>query len=294
MTVYRDKSGQSNTLYIRSRSLDNNFKCGQNSYMFEQAYGTVAIDGVDGKVPQTLDFFIKLKQGQTFTFEIDASSDSGARTWISDLAVASCRNTGKPFTEAEAKAYERYYGKLSVSINTTDAGWGTLMLPFAATLPNDVKAYSCNAVDGATLTLTEVDALAANMPYIIEGTWNATLTDEAQSTATTHTVGLLTGTYVDYQTTGGEYVLQKQNNQVGFYQVGSEASDAKPFVRAYHAYLTAPDNSVKAFILGGGADAIKDIFDNVAAGEVYDLGGRKVGQLQRGVNIVNGKKVILK
>lgn len=108
MTVFRDKSGQTNKLYMRSRGLNDQFQCNQATYMFEKAYGTAEIDGDNGKVPQTLDFFVKLKEGQTFTFEIDATSDASGRTWISDLAVASCRDKDKPFTEEAAQAYERY------------------------------------------------------------------------------------------------------------------------------------------------------------------------------------------
>ena len=125
MTVYRDKSGQTNTLYMRSRALDKNFQCSQDSYMFEKAYGTSQIDGGNGKVPQTLDFFVKLKQGQTFTFEIDATSDSSGRTWISDLGVASCHDVGKPFTEEQAQAYERYFdASISVGINVIEKEGG--------------------------------------------------------------------------------------------------------------------------------------------------------------------------
>ena len=88
--------------------------------MFEKAYGTSAIDGENGKVPQTLDFFVKLKQGQTFTFEIDATTDSSGRTWISDLAVASCRDKDNPFTEEQAQAYERYFDAVSVGISAIE------------------------------------------------------------------------------------------------------------------------------------------------------------------------------
>ena len=88
--------------------------------------------------------------------------------------------------------------------------------------------------------------------------------------------------------------MQKQGDVVGFYQVGTEDGDAKPVVRANRAYLTVANAGVKAFYLGGGEDAIKSVFEGVAAGEVYDLSGRKLSKLQRGVNIVNGKKVIVK
>ena len=117
MTVHRDKSDQTNTLYMRSRVLNNKFKCNQASYMFEKAYGTKEIDGVKGKEPQTLDFFVKLKQGQTFTFEIDATDDSGGRSWIEDLAVASCRDAGKPFADYQAQDYERYFDATTGIVN---------------------------------------------------------------------------------------------------------------------------------------------------------------------------------
>ena len=116
MTVYRDKSGQTNDLNIRSRYLKDGLTCDQGSYLFTKAYGTAAIDGADGKTPQTLDFFIRLQQGHRFSFEIDCISDSGARTWISDLAVASCHSAGDPITLDEATAAPRFFDTLTVGI----------------------------------------------------------------------------------------------------------------------------------------------------------------------------------
>ena len=185
--------------------------------------------------------------------------------------------------------------KPSITINTTAAGWGTTILPFAATIPTGVKAYSVSELSGKSrLTLVEVTALDANKPYIIEGAWSETLTGDAQGTALSYTDGLLTGTYVDYQTVGGEYVMQKQNEKVGFFRVGTEEGDAKPWVRANRAYLTV-SSEVKAFFFEDATDAIQSVFDGVAAGDIYDLAGRKVSRMQKGnVYIVNGKKVIVK
>ena len=122
MTVFRDKSGQTNTLNLRSRIMKGRgMKCDQGDFLFTQPYGTVEIDEVDGKVPQTLDFFIKLREGQTFTFEVDATDDTSGRSHIADLAVASCRDKDLPFTEAEAQAYDRFFDatKLPVTYNLT-------------------------------------------------------------------------------------------------------------------------------------------------------------------------------
>ena len=138
--------------------------------------------------------------------------------------------------------------KPSITINTTDAGWGTVMLPFAvAELPAGVKAYTCAAVDGTTLTLDEVTALKANKPYIIEGKWNDTLTGDAQGTELTYTEGLLTGTYARTWAPNGSYILQKNNDVVGFYLC--DAAD-KYVVAKNRCYLTVPNGpGVKAFFL---------------------------------------------
>ncbi len=185
--------------------------------------------------------------------------------------------------------------KPSITINTTAAGWGTTMLPFAVSeIPEGVKVYTCAETVGATLTLVEVNALEANKPYIIEGAWNETLTGDAQGTALSYTEGLLTGVYAQTPAPVGSYVLQKLNDTVAFYEV---AEGKQPKVGANRAYLNdaSAEAGIKAFYLGGDADAIKSVFDGLVNGDAYDLGGRKVNKLQKGnVYIVNGKKVVVK
>ena len=126
MTVYRDKSAQTNPVNIRSRYLKDGLSCDQGTYLFTKAYGTPDIDEADGKVPQTLDFYIQLKQGHRFSFEIDAESDSGARTWISDLAVASCHSAGDPLALEEATAAPRFYDALTVGVEGMENGQGKM------------------------------------------------------------------------------------------------------------------------------------------------------------------------
>ncbi|MBQ8050390.1 MAG: carbohydrate binding domain-containing protein [Bacteroidaceae bacterium] len=182
--------------------------------------------------------------------------------------------------------------KPSIIINTTAAGWGTTMLPFAAEKPADVKVYSCAEADGATLTLVEVEALEANKPYIIEGAWNETLTGDAQGTQLQYTEGMLTGTYERIPAPNGCYILQKHDDKVGFFPVDTEK--AQPSVPANRAYLTAPEGGVKAFFLDD-ATGINGVFDALQNGDIYDLTGRKVQHMQKGnVYIVNGRKVVVK
>ena len=112
-----------------------------------------------------------------------------------------------------------------------------------------------------------------------------------------YTVGLFTGTYVDYQTTANSntYVLQKNDNNVAFYLVGE---DVQPWVRAYHCYMTY-DKAAGApmFSISRGEDTtgIENSTLNAPSTVIYDLMGRKVTTMVKGnMYIVNGKKVIIK
>lgn len=148
MTVWRDKEKQyDNGLVMRSCYLGPNLVD-----VGEKAYGMVS-DGANGQKPETLDFFIRVKQGETFTFEI-GDAQSGARTHITDLGVATCHADGSPFTLEEAKAYPRFYDAVG---EEEEAG---VELPAVLTFPgyNDTKVGSyivewTATVDGAVWTL---------------------------------------------------------------------------------------------------------------------------------------------
>ncbi len=148
MTVWRDKEKQyDNGLVMRSCYLGPNLVD-----VGEKAYGMVS-DGANGQKPETLDFFIRVKQGDSFTFEIGDSQSAG-RTHITDLGVATCHADGSPFTLEEAKAYPRFYDAVG---EEEEAG---VELPATLTFPdyNDssVGSYTDEwtaTVDGAVWTL---------------------------------------------------------------------------------------------------------------------------------------------
>ena len=179
--------------------------------------------------------------------------------------------------------------KPSIAINTTTAGYGTTMLPFAVTsLPSGVKAYTCAEVDGTTLTLVEVTALAANKPYIIEGAWNETVSGDAQGTALTYTEGLLTGVYAETTAPVGSYVLQNLSTGLGFYKV-AEGEGKQPKVGANHAYLTLPvqEQTDARALYFDNATAIRTI-EALTSGEaeIYNTAGVRQNGLKKGVNII--------
>ncbi len=176
--------------------------------------------------------------------------------------------------------------KASVAVNTTAAGWGTLMAPFAVSLPSGVKAYTCATVTNNELDLVEVNSLEANKPYIIEGSWNETLTGDAQGKALTYTEGKLTGVYAATEAPVGSYVMVKRD-EVVFALVGSTAAT----VPANKCYLSASSNA--PYLRIGGTTNISNV-ETEDEKVVFDLTGRRVDVPAKGIYIVNGKKVLVK
>ena len=187
----------------------------------------------------------------------------------------------------------------------TPSYWATLILPFAAEIPDSLTVYSCEQADGDVLTLETVESIEANTPYLVCGAttdFSHTFTGFGAATTTSYTVGLFTGTYVDYKTTANSntYVLQKQNNDVAFYLVG-DGENAQPTVKPNRCYMTyeASAGAPKfSFGRGEGTTSIDNMESTANSQQpivIYDLMGRKVNTMEKGgIYIVNGKKVIVK
>ena len=181
--------------------------------------------------------------------------------------------------------------------------YGTFIAPFAANAPEDVKLYSVDEVDGTTLKLTEVATIAANTPYIVyadtESTISKTYYSKSTATEDTYQAGLLVGTLAGGEMTLGAdcYLLQKNSGVVGFYKCKDATSYKMGANRAYLKYEAPAGAGVKAFFFGDennetAITALSDLMNGKA--EIYDLNGRKLQKLEKGVNIVNGKKIIIK
>lgn len=185
---------------------------------------------------------------------------------------------------------------LPVSISA--AGYATLYCPVALTIPGGVTAYTAEASLGADhLTLTAIDGgiIPANTGVILagdEGSYNFDITTGGSASSE------LTGGYVTINRSKTEeiydsYILSGGINGIGFYR------DGPTTLAGFKAYLPASAlASVKGFITWdfGDATAIQTISNALQSEnrEIYNLAGQRLNSLQRGVNIVNGKKVLVK
>lgn len=188
--------------------------------------------------------------------------------------------------------------------------YGTIILPVNYATPDNVKFYTCADADAnGVLTLVETNTgTKKNQPYIVEYTGEDVPTVDNPkkyqiigykngALTTNQKVGLLTGVLQEgtVYVPSGSYILSKYNDRFAFYKV---VGDNVKVAQQYRCYLTNPTpTAVSAFYLNGegettGINALLN--GNNGETEIYDLSGKRLNHLQKGINIVNGQKVLVK
>lgn len=262
-----------------------------------------------------------LSSGQSLDSEF-----SNANKVLDGVANKITVNTAYPFYAPEAfTAQEATYSHTFANgNNNTGEGWETIVLPFEV---NSVKQGTKNiswfhsATDkrkhfwlmeltGATdnaLTFDYATTFEANKPYIIsvpgEGwgdNWNLTgkeITFRGLNVDVPVTVlepiirGNMefTGTYTTITTNG--YIMNAEGTKFAW----GEATT----VNAYNAYFAA-DGSAKSLniVINGeetnGIEAIDNSQLTTGNEPIFNLNGQRLEQKQRGVNIVGGRKIVVK
>ena len=218
----------------------------------------------------------------------------------------------EPFT-AKAASYSR-----PVKAGTT---WATLCLPFEVSLADkNFRAFKLLSADDATETveLEEIEtSIAAGTPVIIKmkdgetklsiSVANKEIAKDVQTAETANgnyqLQGLYTQKLFSKDTDNNCYIVKgdKLMNPVKLLGTATESVGSKPF-RAYMAdNSSAPAAGARMFSIsvGGSTTAIEQLESTAdSKAEYYDLQGRRLQNLQKGVNIVKrgGKtmKVIIK
>lgn len=187
--------------------------------------------------------------------------------------------------------------------------YGTIILPVNYKIPTGLKFYTCNGAENGVLTLEGASGAKKNTPYIVEYTGESGMPEVAapnkyqiigyQYGAATNnqTVGWLTGVLEENgYVPSGSYILSKYKGRFAFYQVDG---DNVKMATKYRCYLTIPADqptAVSAFYLNGEGETtgINALLNANGKTEIYDLSGKRLNHLQKGINIVNGQKVLVK
>ena len=220
-------------------------------------------------------------------------------------------------------AYEPFAAKAASYNRTMKEGttWATLCLPFEVSLANqDFRAFKLLSADDVTETveLEEIEgSIAAGTPVIIKMKDGATKLDftvanmeianEVKTAETADANYKLQGIYTQKEfskdTDNNCYIVKgdKLMNPAKLLGTSTKSVGSKPF-RAYMVdNSSAPAAGARMFSIsvGGSTTAIEQLETTAdSKAEYYDLQGRRLQNLQKGVNIVKrgGKtmKVIIK
>lgn len=190
-------------------------------------------------------------------------------------------------------------------------GYATIYSPVALNLKDKLTAYVAGNTNNGKVQMTSVDVVPANTGVLMkaeEGVEkdanNGYVYLEINNSNTTEVESALKGSvadvYVTPETDSKCYVLATPTDkETAFYKAKLNQQESTSFINnGFKAYLPVANSTIPGSRLMfdfGTETGIEDIngMENAAGNAViYDLSGRRVQGAQKGIYIINGKKVI--
>ena len=228
-----------------------------------------------------------LDADKNIEYTIDANTTTEARTAYMVVKVDDISSPA--ITVTQDKPYTVKVGKV---------GYTTFVAPADVEFPSPLIAYIVYAQTGTSVKLSERASVPAGTPVVVKTEETLTETKEYALLLTTEpadvTGNLLKASTEDFAPSESKtiYCLANKSRGVGFYPVKVGVT-----VPAGKAYLEETSTTAKEF-LGFDFDdptGINDVNDNLNFNEgIYNLAGQRLQKMQKGINIVNGKKIMVK
>ena len=189
---------------------------------------------------------------------------------------------------------------VSVARNIPAGQWIGLCLPFDYDIPSGWDVREMTAVngsgEGASMKFSVAESIVAGKPYIVKPTSNVeTITAENKTIAATTTD-------VSYSDVTMKGSLKKDMIHEGDFYINTSSQIKKLNVsevalKGFRAYFTVDGGSgVKAlsFDIEDDATGIESLTPALFEGDgaIYNIAGQRISKMQKGINIVNGKKVL--
>ena len=251
-----------------------------------------------------------LTEETTVTMTVVAEA-KGAYQWFSvcdgELLSMNDIATAVAYDEATANTIEDVDVANVTMTRNIKADFNTVVLPFDLTANQvqtvfgsgtEVYAFSETSTDpnDVTINFNKVIAgtITANVPVLVKATQASTeqVFTGVQVVAPTTEEVKVEGTNFDFVGTYAPMTVAE-----GDYFIGNGAlykSAGNTSLKAFRAYIKAKtEASVKMFINGEEFEtSISEINGVAENGVIYNLAGQRISKMQKGINIVNGKKVL--
>ena len=221
------------------------------------------------------DGFIRGGGNLVNTYNLSASDD---RVTSGEL----CYKLGAAFSQLIGTDTYPAFGDAPVSY-VGEVGYATLYdTTTGYELNGDVSAYVAIA-NNTWLELTKIEKVPAGTPVVLKGTYFNKIDADLPAI---NVANELQGTDVDTEADGTMYILAQVDDKVGFYK----ATGTIPAGKAYYQSTSG----VKAFYFAGDdATGIEDLNVDVNLdGAIYNVAGQRLQKMQKGINIINGKKIL--
>lgn len=186
---------------------------------------------------------------------------------------------------------------------TAKAGWNTIALPFAvedlSVFGTDAKAYAFNGYADGNISFTPATALEAGKPYVLyvgevaeaNGNFEFQQVNVEATEAAEVAFGGATFKATYAPVAKGEMTDKYGITPDGHVKKGSSNASMKGF----RGYFELPAAGARIVIDGQEVTAIEGIETKANTVEtIYNLNGQQLTKPQRGINIINGRKVVVK
>jgi hypothetical protein len=225
------------------------------------------------------------------------NTSNGTPAQVTDAAVASgelAYKLGEAFHQVIGEGYPVLDESLPnvYEIAVSDAGFATFVpKKNIAAIPAGVEAFAAQigAHEVGSVYLAPVEELPADNAVIVKAAKGSYFCNSTESVRKIGITNDLTFSNEEETADGSQYILAKpEGEEVGFYQ----ATTGK--IAARKGYLVS-NATVKAFYFAEeGETAIENVNVNGNGnnGAIFNIAGQKLSKLQKGINIVNGKKVL--
>lgn len=200
----------------------------------------------------------------------------------------------------EEALQENKFKTTALTVDNVTANIATYSSPFPVVLPKEVDAYIAVSA-GETIVLKKITgALPKNTGVILSAEEakdyipTACTTEEVASIDAGNKLVASTGNAIDASTQA--YVLAKTTDNKAVFKILSSNTDDRALAQ-YKAYLNLTGSLAAKLAISFNNNVTAISNATLAQGKttsIYDLSGRKSNKLQKGIYIVNGKKIIVK
>ncbi len=218
----------------------------------------------------------------------DKAYTDGAKILIDNIQLAAPSGVGVEFADVEGTQIN-----YQIKYDIKDSKYGTFCWPVALDFTGkDVTASVATETKNGFVTREPITMVPANTPIILSGeagTYQFTTTKDKVDAVSKN---ILVGTAEGPVTVGASdkfFALAKHDKGVGFYRC-----DEGVVIPQYRAYIKSAAAAADAFLFEE-TTGINNVEATAENADVYTISGVKVEKAaQKGIYIVNGKKVVVK